>query len=146
MAEHPLLFPDYTPVDKVVPDISPVQRQNHPFTDPWGKTTGVKSSFFTLILESVNNEDWTPRFSDNFNEHDHIWRRGSQAPRERRPCEAACYEMQLSVYGACHLVNKFTILLHVEQYYLIFAPHCLKMQFHFAIAGPFPHLHDTFNI
>jgi len=55
MAEHPLLFPDYTPVDKVLPDISPVQRQNHPFTDPWGKTPG--SSFFTLMLESVNNDD-----------------------------------------------------------------------------------------
>ncbi len=36
MAEHPLLFPDYTPMDNIVPDISPVQRRNHPFTDPWG--------------------------------------------------------------------------------------------------------------
>jgi hypothetical protein len=27
------------------------------------KPPGVKSSFFTLILESVNNEDLTPRFS-----------------------------------------------------------------------------------
>ena len=57
-----------------------------------------------------------------------------------------CYEMLLLVYGACHLVNKFTVLLYVEQYSSIFSLYRFKMQLYFAIAEPFPHLRDTYNI
>jgi hypothetical protein len=30
MVEHPLLFPGYRPVEKVVPHLSPVQRKDQP--------------------------------------------------------------------------------------------------------------------
>ena len=37
MAEHKLLFPDFAPLPAgFVPQFSPVQRADHPHTDPWG--------------------------------------------------------------------------------------------------------------
>ena len=36
MVAHPLLFPGYKPVDRVIPQYSPVQLKDHPYTDPWG--------------------------------------------------------------------------------------------------------------
>lgn len=37
MANHPLLFPGFEPSGAlIVPDFSPVQRKDHPYTDPWG--------------------------------------------------------------------------------------------------------------
>jgi uroporphyrinogen decarboxylase len=37
MAEHPLLFPNFTPAHApIIPDFSPVQRRDQPYTDPWG--------------------------------------------------------------------------------------------------------------
>jgi uroporphyrinogen decarboxylase len=36
MAEHPLLFPDFTRSETVIPELSPVQRKDHPYRDPWG--------------------------------------------------------------------------------------------------------------
>jgi uroporphyrinogen decarboxylase len=36
MVAHPLLFPDYEPVARVLPELSPVQVADKPYTDPWG--------------------------------------------------------------------------------------------------------------
>jgi hypothetical protein len=39
MAEHPFLFPGFEPTKgKITPNFSPVQRKDHPYTDPWGCT------------------------------------------------------------------------------------------------------------
>ncbi len=58
MAEHPLLFPGYTPVDKIVPDISPVQRQDHPFTDPWGCVWTTREEGLTGTVTGHPLADW----------------------------------------------------------------------------------------
>jgi uroporphyrinogen decarboxylase len=58
MAEHPLLFPDYTPMDKIVPDISPVQRRNHPFRDPWGCVWTTREEGITGTVTEHPLADW----------------------------------------------------------------------------------------
>ena len=58
MVEHPFLFPDFTVEDKIVPDISPLQRPNHQFKDPWGCvwTTLEKGITGTVTIHPL--ADW----------------------------------------------------------------------------------------
>ena len=58
MAEHPLLFPDYTPMEKIVPDISPVQRRDYPFTDPWGCVWTTREEGITGTVTEHPLADW----------------------------------------------------------------------------------------
>jgi len=58
MAEHPLLFPDYTPTDEVVPELSAVQRRDHPFTDPWGCVWTTRQNGITGTVTEHPLADW----------------------------------------------------------------------------------------
>ena len=58
MAEHPLLFPGYTPVDRIVPDISAVQHQNQSFTDPWGCVWTTREEGITGTVTEHPLADW----------------------------------------------------------------------------------------
>ena len=58
MGDHPLLFPDYTEQNQVVPEISPVQSQKHPFTDPWGCVWTTLEEGITGTVTGHALADW----------------------------------------------------------------------------------------
>ena len=60
MAEHPLLFPDFTPTqEKIIPDYSLVQRKDAPYTDPWGCTWTTAEDGITGTVTQHPLADWT---------------------------------------------------------------------------------------
>jgi uroporphyrinogen decarboxylase len=59
MADHPLLFPDFTPTnDKIIPQFSPVQRKDLPYTDPWGCIWTTKEDGITGTVTHHPLADW----------------------------------------------------------------------------------------
>ena len=59
MAEHPFLFPDFTPIqEKIMPYFSPVQRKDNPYTDPWGCTWITKEDGITGTVTQHPLADW----------------------------------------------------------------------------------------
>ena len=58
MVEHPLLFPGYRPVEKVEPHLSPVQRKDQPYTDPWGCVWETLEHGFTGAVHTHPLADW----------------------------------------------------------------------------------------
>ena len=59
MAEHPLLFPNFTPSrEQIVPDFSPVQRKDQPYTDPWGCTWHTLENGITGAVTEHPLADW----------------------------------------------------------------------------------------
>ena len=59
MAEHLLLFPDFTPTkDMISPQISPVQRKDHPYTDPWRCIWTTKEDGITGTVTHHPLADW----------------------------------------------------------------------------------------
>ena len=59
MAGHPLLFPGFTPSRaKIVPEFSPVQRKDHPYTDPWGCVWQTTEDGITGTVTGHPLADW----------------------------------------------------------------------------------------
>ncbi len=58
MAAHPYLFPDFTPVELVRPDLSPVQRKGQPYRDPWGCVWHTAEDGITGIVIEHPLADW----------------------------------------------------------------------------------------
>lgn len=59
MAEHPLLFPNFTHIqEKVVPVLSPVQRKDRPYTDPWGCIWTTKEDGITGTVTRHPFANW----------------------------------------------------------------------------------------
>jgi hypothetical protein len=59
MAEHPLLFPDFTPTnEKIIPGFSLVQRVDAPYTDPWGCTWVTAEDGITGTVTHHPLADW----------------------------------------------------------------------------------------
>jgi hypothetical protein len=60
MAAHPLLFPNFTPTrDKIIPDFSPVQRKDQPYTDPWGCMWRTLEDGITGTVTEHPLADWS---------------------------------------------------------------------------------------
>lgn len=60
MAGHPFLFPDFTPTkEKITPYFSPVQRKDHPYTDPWGCTWKTTKDGITGTVTQHPLADWS---------------------------------------------------------------------------------------
>jgi uroporphyrinogen decarboxylase len=59
MAEHPLLFPNFTPSHvPIIPDFSPVQRKDQPYTDPWGCVWHTSEDGITGTVTEHPLADW----------------------------------------------------------------------------------------
>jgi uroporphyrinogen decarboxylase len=58
MAEHPLLFPGFTPSAKVTPDFSPVQRKDQPYRDPWGCVWQTSEDGIVGVVTEHPLADW----------------------------------------------------------------------------------------
>jgi hypothetical protein len=59
MAEHPLLFPDFTRTqEKIIPYFSLVQRKEAPYTDPWGCTWITSEDGITGTVTQHPLADW----------------------------------------------------------------------------------------
>lgn len=58
MVEHPLLFPGYQPVAKVEPNLSPVQRADIPYVDPWGCTWKTSEDGIVGLVSDHPLADW----------------------------------------------------------------------------------------
>jgi len=58
MVEHPLLFPGYEAVEEVVPQFSPVQLKDHPYTDGWGCVWETMEDGITGSVHQHPLEDW----------------------------------------------------------------------------------------
>ncbi len=59
MVEHPLLFPGYTPVEKVNPHYSPVQLKDAPYKDPWGCIWETLEDGITGSVHQHPLADWS---------------------------------------------------------------------------------------
>jgi uroporphyrinogen decarboxylase len=59
MADHPLLFPGFEPVEKVEPSLSPVQVADAPYTDPWGCTWETMQDGITGAVHQHPLADWS---------------------------------------------------------------------------------------
>jgi hypothetical protein len=58
MAGHPLLFPDFTPSDRVTPEFSLVQRVDQPYRDPWGCVWRTSEDGITGLVTEHPLADW----------------------------------------------------------------------------------------
>jgi hypothetical protein len=59
MAEHPLLFPGFTMgKQKIIPEFSPVQRKDQPYTDPWGCTWHTAENGITGTVTEHPLSNW----------------------------------------------------------------------------------------
>lgn len=58
MVGHPLLFPGYQAVATVEPQFSPVQRKDHPYTDPWGCVWQTLTDGITGSVHQHPLADW----------------------------------------------------------------------------------------
>jgi len=58
MADHRLLFPDFSPVERVTPVFSPVQRMNQPYRDPWGCVWRTSEDGITGVVTQHPLANW----------------------------------------------------------------------------------------
>lgn len=58
MAEHPLLFPGFTPTAQVTPVFSPVQLRDRPYRDPWGCVWQTAEDGITGVVTEHPLANW----------------------------------------------------------------------------------------
>jgi len=58
MAEHSILFPDFTPEDAVLPELAPWERAGKPYTDAWGCVWKTTDDGITGAVTGHPLADW----------------------------------------------------------------------------------------
>jgi hypothetical protein len=59
MAEHRILFPDFEPEDKTIPELAPWERAGIPYIDAWGCVWETTDDGITGIVTRHPLEDWS---------------------------------------------------------------------------------------